>query len=339
MKLDKLRVSYFQRKPRAGFNFSIEQIFDRIREELEAQINSRIVLSSRYNTGFISKLINIVQAAYKQDNSISHITGEVHFLNFLMKKNRVVLTIHDCGMVKRKKGFAAILVKWLYLRGPVNRSAIVTTVSNTTKAEVIHYTKCDPEKVLVIPNPVATQFKFSPKEFNNEQPHILQIGTGPNKNLERLTESLIGLGCKLTIVGKLSEIQKKQLQDSRILYNQVYNISNEELLQCYISCDILAFVSTFEGFGMPIVEANALGRVVITSNVSSMPEVAGNAACMVDPYDVNSIRKGFERIINEKSYREELIENGVVNSLRFNAKTIAQQYYDVYRLIQEEKYE
>ena len=82
---------------------------------------------------------------------------------------------------------------------------------------------------------------------------------------------------------------------------------------------------------MPIIEANCIERVVVTSNISSMPEVAENAACLVDPYSVNSIREGFEKVISNDFYRDNLISNGRANKIRFDANKIAFLYLDVYK--------
>jgi glycosyltransferase involved in cell wall biosynthesis len=82
---------------------------------------------------------------------------------------------------------------------------------------------------------------------------------------------------------------------------------------------------------LPIIEANAIERVVVTSNISSMPEVAGDAACLVDPFDIQSIRNGIITVIENDGYRETLIQNGRKNKARFTAEHIANQYYDLYQ--------
>ena len=82
---------------------------------------------------------------------------------------------------------------------------------------------------------------------------------------------------------------------------------------------------------MPIVEAQKVGRVVVTSNVSSMPEVAGDAACLVDPANISSITEGVRRVIDNDIYRESLISKGFTNSDRYNESVIAQQYLDIYK--------
>ncbi len=86
---------------------------------------------------------------------------------------------------------------------------------------------------------------------------------------------------------------------------------------------MLVFVSTYEGFGLPILEAQAMGRPVVTSNIMSMPEVAGDGACLVDPCDVTILHQVLLRVINDSSYRNTLVRNGFENVKRFRSKKIA----------------
>jgi glycosyltransferase involved in cell wall biosynthesis len=93
---------------------------------------------------------------------------------------------------------------------------------------------------------------------------------------------------------------------------------------------MVVFASTYEGFGLPIVEANATGRPVVTSNIFSMPEVAGDAGCFVDPFDASSIRAGIVRVVEDEAYRQGLIKKGFKNVKRFRADAIAHQYAELY---------
>ena len=162
---------------------------------------------------------------------------------------------------------------------------------------------------------------------------ILQVGTNHNKNIRRLAEALRGVRCKLQIVGELGPREAEILTRFNVNFSVSKNLTIDQLIEQYVSSDILSFVSTLEGFGLPIVEANAVGRVVVTSNVSSMPEVAGDAAHFVNPFDVNSIWEGILKVIEDDTYRERLIRNGYENRKRFDVQVVARQYADVYRSI------
>ena len=138
-----------------------------------------------------------------------------------------------------------------------------------------------------------------------------------------------------TIVGPLGEQQKQELKENRLNFKQYEDLSDEQLLDLYRSCDLVVLASTYEGFGLPIVEAQAVGRPVVTSNVCSMPEVAGDAAAFVDPVDVESIRKGIRRVIEDEAYRTALVEKGLANVRRFASKGLASRYAKLYRTIAE----
>ncbi|MBL8810405.1 MAG: glycosyltransferase [Planctomycetaceae bacterium] len=180
---------------------------------------------------------------------------------------------------------------------------------------------------------VSSQFQPDPRRFNQCCPRVLQIGTKPNKNVVRLVKSLAGLEVELDIVGPIDAELMAALEDTKLRYQSFGRLSDEEILERYREADIVAFVSTEEGFGMPIVEAQCIERVCVTSNCSSMPEVAGAGACLVDPLDTQSIRAGFLRVIRDAVYREQLIAAGRENRTRFDAERIARQYSELYHLV------
>ena len=162
------------------------------------------------------------------------------------------------------------------------------------------------------------------------------MGTKANKNVMRLVQALEGMPCTLEIVGPIDEVLARLLEATGVQYQSYGRLSDDELVQRYCEADVISFVSTYEGFGMPIVEAQCVERVCVTSNCSSMPEVAGDGACLVDPFDVASIRAGFLRVIGDEDYRRSLIEAGRVNRLRFDAQKIADDFLKVYQLVYEE---
>jgi glycosyltransferase involved in cell wall biosynthesis len=331
---DRIKVIHFQRKPRPGFNYSIESVFKDLRCNLKDRIDFTVAISSWFNTGYFSKILNMLEAAFRQKkNAISHITGEVYFLNLFMLKETSLLTIHDCRFMQRKKGIEKKIMQWLYLKAPVKNAAYIVTVSETTKKEVMNYTGCNPHKIQVIPVSVSNLFQPVYKVFNKDCPVILQVGAAENKNLLRLAEALDGICCRLVIIGTPGKREIEKLALANINYLIKAGLTTAALYEEYIACDIVSFVSTFEGFGMPIIEANCVERAVLTSNISSMPEVAGNAACLVDSFDVNDIRKGVLRLIQDDEYRDALIANGRTNKLRFNGQIIADKYYELYKKI------
>ena len=216
---------------------------------------------------------------------------------------------------------------------PVRQARIVTVVSEATKQDVIKYTNCKADKVVVIPTVIKPNFTYKPKVFNKIKPVFLHIGNSPNKNLERHAAALQGLNCQLHIVGKILEAQIALLNDLRIDYKISVNLSHDAMRAAYENADVLLFCSLIEGFGMPILEAQSVGRVVITSNVSAMPEVAGQSAVLVGPLSISEIRAGIEQVLVDDGYRNALIEKGLQNIKRFNPQTVAGQYAALYEKI------
>ena len=323
-------VVFFHRKPRPDYNFSVENLFKFIRYHLPPEIKWEVKVLRYFSEGFFKRLYICLEAALYQ-KGINHITGDVNFIGIFLKKRRTVLTILDLGLLNHHNGAKRWLLRLFWIVLPVKRAAMITTISKSSKDELLKCVKVDPSRIRVVYVPIAEHFTYEPKEFNKTRPAILQIGTLPNKNVIRLVKALNGIDCSLEIIGEVSKELTDELLKSGVPFSHSKNLSNEEVLSRFKSADILSFVSTYEGFGMPIVEANAIGRVVVTSNVLSMPEVAGDAAHFVDPFDISSIRHGILKVMNDDGYREQLIKNGLMNIKRFDVKTIASQYVDIYK--------
>lgn len=327
-----MNVVHFHRKRRPHANYSIEGFYANIRNELKDKTNINVVVCPFESNGFFRRLYNCFNAALKQAD-VNHITGDVNYLNLFFRKHKNIVTILDCGLLHGTTGIKHFIAKLFWYTIPIARAEYAVAISQATKDEILKYIKCDPNKIKVIHVSISPVFKRSEKEFNKQKPAILHIGTAHNKNLTGLIKAVTGLNCRLIIVGKLSNTYVKDLEENRIDYENFVDITDEELFEKYKICDLLYFASTYEGFGMPIVEANVVGRPVITSNLLSMPEVAGDAALLVDPYKVDEIRNGIKKIIDNDDYRNELINRGFKNAERFSINKIANEYYQLYNLL------
>ncbi|NOR80232.1 MAG: glycosyltransferase [Methyloprofundus sp.] len=330
-----MRVVHFQRKPGVR-HFSIERLFEDIRHSIAKDIEVDTCINKYLSTGFFNRVYDTCRAMRRQGD-INHITGDVHFLSFLMQRSRTVLTIHDCVTLERLSGLRYWVYFFFWYWLPVRRSAVVTVISQSTKKELDKHLNTSRLSIEIIPNCVSTEFQPSAKPFNTHCPNILQIGTSENKNLLRITKALAGIPCTLVIVGELSENQRNSLQNNKINFINHIGIDREQLVKLYQQSDIVMFASLYEGFGLPILEANAIGRPVITSNIYSMPGVAGNAACYVNPYQVKEINTAVKRIINDSAYRTLLIENGFQNVENYRPEVIAEKYAQLYRKLYSDK--
>nr|WKN40073.1 glycosyltransferase family 1 protein [Tunicatimonas sp. TK19036] len=334
-----MNVTYFTRKPSA-IHFSIETLFKNIIDHLPKDVTPTITEASYVNSGWKNKLYNMFEILLKEQGDVNHITGDDYYKALFMNKSKTVITFHDLNLLYTPNKLKRFIQAWFWLRMPILRSKFVTVVSETTKKEVIKYAKCPPQKIRVIHNCISPAFQPHPKTFNKSYPTILHIGSKPNKNLKGLINAIQDLDCRLEIVGKPTEQEIALLERYKIDYHIQFGLTEKQMVNKYVECDILSFVSLYEGFGLPIVEANMVERVVITSNTSCMPEVAKDAACFVNPHDVTSINQGIKKVIEDDDYRQSLIENGKKNRERFLPTIIADRYFQLYReMIYQEQYQ
>ncbi len=330
MMIEKKEILFVFRKKNPLF-FSIENVFETLMKEVAASgLSVRKVESPFFSTGILALLKNIIHLR-KHKAAVVHITGDVHYAVFAFPRKKTVLTVHDCVFVHQAKGFKKWVMTKLFLTWPVNYARVVTTISEDSKREIIQFSNCDPSKVKVIPDPYGTHIKYLPKTFNSSKPRLLFIGSTPNKNLPRVIKAITGLNCHLELVARLQPEQVEALQKAGISFSICERLSDEELNQKFHEADILLFPTLFEGFGLPILEAQQAGKPVITSNIGPMNWVAGNAACLVDPYSEESIRQGLQKVIENEQFRATLVTDGFENLQRFSPSAIMEQYLKLYK--------
>jgi glycosyltransferase involved in cell wall biosynthesis len=244
------------------------------------------------------------------------------------------------------KGLRRRLLKWIFLDLPVKKAKYITTISEKSKQEILEYTNCNPQKILVIPNPVDLSFNNHPvsstpsTSLNFPQPPqplagklnpstpstILFLGTKPNKNLEISIAALFGLDVHLRIIGELTQKQKEMLAKFNVQYSVDFSISPEQLAAEYTNADFILFPSTYEGFGLPVIEGFQAGRPVITSNISPMKEVAGDAALLAEPTSIASIREQVIKILTDQSLKTQLVADGKEKVKQYQPGFIAATY-------------
>lgn len=325
-------VTFFHRKPRAVGNYSVEFIFEDVRRRLNDLIKARTAYSTYESTGLFKRLYNCVEAMFRQGD-VNHVTGDINYLGLLLSKRRTIHTILDCVHLTSSAGLKYKVLRLFWLAIPARRSRYLTAISESTRQEILKHVQCDPAKIKVIYVAISGRFKRKDQPFNKQRPRILQVGTAHNKNIPRLISALEGIPCVLEIIGKHNPEYEQMLKDRNIAYEYKWGLTDDEMLQRYEAADIIALASTYEGFGMPILEGQAVGRPVISANVFSMPEVAGDAACLVDPFDVQSIRQGIQKIIEDDAYRNAMVQKGFENIRRFHPQAIAMQYFELYKEI------
>ncbi len=321
-------VTRLFRAPRANA-YSIEGLFSDIKSaSSEHQIED--VFAPHPSTGLVSRLANVAWAS-RLNGDVLHVTGDVHYVALGLPKGKSILTIHDQTLLMRLKGIRRFVAKtfWYYL--PIRHVRYVSVISEFTKQDLLRQVRVDESKICVIPNAIGREFTEAPMP-RNSVPRLLQIGSSLNKNIDRVAEALTGVTCHLRIVGRPLEKDLIALQKARIDYSTVFGISKAQMVEEYQNADLVIFASTNEGFGLPILEAQATARPVVTSNCSSMPEVAGDGAIFVDPTNVSSIREGILRALSDSVIREELVRAGLRNVARFSLSRVAKQYEDLYSL-------
>jgi glycosyltransferase involved in cell wall biosynthesis len=326
-----MKLLFAHRKPRPYGNFSIENYFQTLSPFLEKEAEVQHWQAPFYSNGILPRNRSVkalVSKVEKWRPDITHVSGDVHFLMWGIQRGKGVLTIHDIGFLREAKGLRYQLLRYFWLIGPIKKAHAITCVSVATKNEILRHLPKG-QRIHVIPTVVDQRFTKVEKAFDAECPTILLLGSAPNKNLKRVLKATQGLNVKLSIVAKLDAEELVLLKDQN--YEVCDSIPFEDLLEKYRQADIVALCSTHEGFGMPIIEAQATGRVVLTSNCSSMPDIAGKGALLIDPYSVKSIKQGFQKLISEEALRTELLAAGYENCKRFDPTVVAGQYLKIYQ--------
>lgn len=317
-------ITLFFRAKREGVN-SIEMVYGNLDRFLDVHQNVAVPCQG----AGLRALWENIKFARRNRTAVNHVTGDVHYIVIGTGRN-TVLTIHDIGSVIYGSALKRFFLKLLWLWIPAVIVKKISVISEFTKGELSAMIPFAKNKIIVVPNAFCPKISYEPRVFNATCPTILHMGTNCNKNLERTIEALKGVRCHLNVVGKLTCEQKSLLDESGIDYENHYDVDFMEIIKFYHECDIVSFPSYYEGFGVPVLEANAAGRPIVAGDIPVLHEVGDKAACYVNPYDVSAIRDGFKKIIGDEAYRNEIVNQGFLNIKRFAPQRIAEKYNDVY---------
>ncbi|GKY89230.1 hypothetical protein STA1M1_30990 [Sinisalibacter aestuarii] len=162
----------------------------------------------------------------------------------------------------------------------------------------------------------------------------MQIGTKENKNIERCMVALNKLSdryrLRLTVLGRLDHKRDLPSNGTLEIVNK-WDLSLNDVAALYQESHLILFASTYEGFGMPILEAQAVGRPVVTSNLEPMRTVAGKGAFLVNPWSSADIARGIETLITNPQLADYLVESGLKNSKQYSLQKIAERYSAMYQ--------
>jgi len=267
---------------------------------------------------------------------------------------RSVVTIHDCIHLMFPQ-YLPNRAAYAYARASMwaaaRRSNRILTVSEASKRDILQLFNVKPEKIVVVYNAIDEHFSATPSEehverirerYQLDHKFVLYVGNiKPHKNLVRLIEAFSQLrrthdDLKLLIIG--DEISRLPALRRAVHRHKLHKhvrflgyLKDDTLTVLYRLASVFVFPSLYEGFGLPPLEAMASGTPVVTSNVSSLPEVTGDAAVLVDPYDVDSIVDGIRRILDDPRLAEELRVKGLKRAREFSWERSVEKTQRVYR--------
>lgn len=344
------RVSGF-----CGFNSYVNGLVDGMKniDDLETYIFDKYK-NIGYN-GLLNQLPTLPIKLYRDEislplflikNSIDvfHCTENADVPSFLPCK--MVLTLHDAPLDStpifsdkradiRYKKYCAKAIKFA-----IDKSSQIITVSERSKREIINYFGIDSNRIVVIYNGYDPTFKICDgkeielvkRKYKIEKPFFLIVGGSQHrKNGKRILEIFTELykgKFQLVATGEWGNIDS---YNNDIIFTGM--VSKKDLVSLYNGAKIFIFPSYSEGFGIPVLESMACGTPVITSNIASLPEVAGDAAIYVDPYKNSTIVSGINKILENPSLEQELIGRGFEQIKKFSYDISAKKTYDVYKSI------
>ena len=295
----------------------------------------------------------------KQQADIFHIIdhSDGHIARWLQKNQQPnIVTCHDLinliqpeNVYDQARLASISMAAWKYAIAGMHQANHIIAVSSHTEKDVVQQLNIKPERITVVPDAVESIFTRLPEieisTFRQQKgiaPQtfcLLNVGSNhPRKNVFTALKVIQvlqdkGLPIHFWKVGADFTPEQKQFIQSHQLENYVSYLGKpdkHELVKIYNAADVLLAPSLYEGFGMTLIEAMACGTAAIAANVTSLPEVAGDAAILVEPTDISAIVQAIYRLLEDKSYLNLLVERGLTRSQSFTWEKTAEQIATIY---------
>jgi glycosyltransferase involved in cell wall biosynthesis len=285
------------------------------------------------------------------DNDIVHATNHAA-VPPVRRGQRLVVTVHDLAFDRFPDLFPRRWL-WLYRRGlraAIERADAIMVPSECVRDDLMGRADVEAERIHVTPLGASRQDRSagmiendreSLAEFGITRPYVLAVGTiEPRKNLVRLVRAYRRLATQgspqsLVLIGDdgwgAEELRAELEKGGPGRVVRAGGFSTSTLATAYADADVVAYISLYEGFGLPVLEAMSAGAPVVTSNTSSLPEVAGDAALLVDPEDVGEISDALARVLTDLGLAEYLRRRGRERAAMFSWAATARATLDVYR--------
>jgi glycosyltransferase involved in cell wall biosynthesis len=256
-----------------------------------------------------------------------------------------VVTIHDCAFFDCPECFAPAFARWYQCLVPrlARRAAKVLTVSNFSRDRICERLKLAPEKIAVVPCGVSGH--WSPageseianvlERWSLTRPYVLYVGSiEPRKNLRRLLQAWQQMGdakngAELILVGAANRVFRDAGLQPPADVRALGFVPDDDLRALASGCAAFVFPSLYEGFGLPVLEAMACGAPVVCSSATALPEVAGDAALLVDPLSADSIAAGLAQVLADRDLCAALRERGFRRAAEFSWDRAARQVWEV----------
>lgn len=266
---------------------------------------------------------------------------------WIPRKIKLVVTLHDIAYLTHHKSVSKVFgayYRWLIPK-ILKRANAVITISEASKREIARYYPFAESKTHVIYNGIGEN--FSPIDFHTKTKTILYVGSlHERKNFISVIQAFQQIqneidDYRLIVIGKFSDIFNLTPETQKIINDAKQNpkivfldsVSMKDIQRYYAQAALFLFPSFYEGFGFPPLEAMASGTPVITSNLSSMPEICGGAALYVDPYDIDDIVVKVKNLLGNTVLQKEMIDKGLKQAKKFKWEYTAQEYKNIFEKV------